>query len=78
VTRPDQTSFDIAIVGAGIVGLAVAREIGTRYPDLRLAVIDRQPGVGEHQTGHNSGVVHSGVYYQPGSLRHACASREPR
>jgi L-2-hydroxyglutarate oxidase LhgO len=69
VTRPDQSSFDIAIVGAGIVGLAVAREIGTRYPELRLAVIDRQTGVGEHQTGHNSGVIHSGVYYQPGSLK---------
>lgn len=62
-------AFDVAVVGAGIVGLAVAREVRTRHPGLRLVVIDRESGVGEHQTGHNSGVIHSGVYYKPGSLK---------
>lgn len=61
--------FDIAVVGAGIVGLAVARELRARYPGRTMVVIDREDGVGRHQTGHNSGVIHSGVYYKPGSLK---------
>jgi 2-hydroxyglutarate dehydrogenase len=60
---------DLAVVGAGIVGLAVARELLRRRPGLRLVVIDKEPRVGAHQTGHNSGVVHQGVYYAPGSLK---------
>jgi (S)-2-hydroxyglutarate dehydrogenase len=60
---------DVAVVGAGIVGLAVAREVSRRHPGLRLAVLDRETEVGRHQTGHNSGVIHSGVYYQPGSMK---------
>ena len=60
---------DVAIVGAGIIGLAVARELLTRRPGLRLAVLDKQDEVGFHQTGHNSGVVHAGIYYTPGSLK---------
>jgi L-2-hydroxyglutarate oxidase len=63
------SEFDVAIVGAGIVGLAVGREIRKRYPALRLVVIEREAEVGKHQTGHNSGVIHSGVYYKPGSLK---------
>lgn len=62
-------SCDLAVVGAGIVGLAVARELLARRPGLRLAVIDKEPQVGAHQTGHNSGVIHAGIYYQPGSLK---------
>lgn len=62
-------SYDVAVVGAGIVGLAVAREILLRRPGSELIVIDKQPAVGEHQTGHNSGVIHAGVYYSPGSLK---------
>lgn len=62
-------SYDIAVVGAGILGLAVAREIMLRSPDTRLLVIDREPAVARHQTGHNSGVIHAGVYYAPGSLK---------
>ncbi|MDO8189130.1 L-2-hydroxyglutarate oxidase [Conexibacter sp. JD483] len=62
-------TYDLAVVGAGIVGLAVARELLTRRPGLRLAVIDKEPAVGAHQTGHNSGVIHAGIYYQPGSLK---------
>ena len=61
--------YDVAVVGAGIVGLAVARELLARQPDARLVVIDKQHGVAQHQTGHNSGVIHSGIYYSPGSLK---------
>lgn len=61
--------YDVAVVGAGIVGLATARELLERRPRRRLAVIEKEPGVGRHQSGHNSGVIHSGVYYAPGSLK---------
>jgi len=61
--------YDLAVVGAGVVGLAVARELLRRHPRLKLVVVDREPRVGQHQTGHNSGVVHAGIYYQPGSLK---------
>jgi L-2-hydroxyglutarate oxidase len=64
-----QPPYDVAVVGAGIVGLAVAREILRRRPDARLVVIDKQTAVAQHQTGHNSGVIHSGIYYTPGSLK---------
>jgi L-2-hydroxyglutarate oxidase len=64
-----QSDADLAIVGAGIIGLAVARELLTRRPDLRVAVLDKQDEVGFHQTGHNSGVIHAGIYYAPGSLK---------
>src|SRR5438132_11067941 len=49
--------------------MAVSRELLSRYPRLRLAVLDKEPSVGQHQTGHNSGVLHSGIYYAPGSLK---------
>ena len=62
-------SLDLVIVGAGILGLATARELLHRHPDLRLAVIDREHQVGAHQTAHNSGVIHAGIYYAPGSLK---------
>jgi (S)-2-hydroxyglutarate dehydrogenase len=61
--------YDVAVLGAGIVGLAVAREVTLRRPAARVLVVDRQPAVAEHQTGHNSGVIHAGVYYAPGSLK---------
>ena len=61
--------FDIVMVGAGIVGLATARELRTRHPRLRIAVLDKEAGPGQHQSGHNSGVLHAGVYYKPGSLK---------
>lgn len=61
--------YDVAVVGAGIVGLAVARELLRRAPGLRLVVVDRERDVGAHQTGHNSGVIHAGIYYAPGSLK---------
>lgn len=63
------SAYDLAVVGAGIVGLAVARELLRRHPRLRLVVVDKERQVGQHQTGHNSGVVHAGIYYEPGSLK---------
>ena len=60
---------DLAVVGAGIVGLAVAREALSRRPDSRVVVLEREAEVGLHQTGRNSGVIHAGVYYAPGSLK---------
>src|SRR3954469_10853350 len=60
---------DVAVVGAGILGLAAARELALRHPRKRIAVIEREPDVGQHQTGHNSGVIHAGIYYAPGSLK---------
>ena len=62
-------SSDVAIVGGGIVGLATARELLTRSPGLDLVVLEREPEVGRGQTGANSGVVHAGIYYEPGSLK---------
>src|SRR6476660_8719133 len=59
----------VAIVGGGIVGLATAWQLTPRYPQLRVLVLEKEPAVGEHQTGHNSGVLHSGIYYKPGSLK---------
>ena len=60
---------DVAIVGAGIVGLATARELQQRNPDARIVVLEREDRVGVHQTGSNSGVAHAGIYYKPGSLK---------
>lgn len=60
---------DVAVVGGGIVGLACAHALLRRCPDLRVAVLEKEPEVGLHQTSHNSGVVHAGIYYRPGSLR---------
>jgi (S)-2-hydroxyglutarate dehydrogenase len=63
------TKHDVAIVGGGIVGLATAWQLGVKYPRLRVVVLEKEAEVAEHQTGHNSGVLHSGIYYKPGSLR---------
>jgi (S)-2-hydroxyglutarate dehydrogenase len=60
-------TYDIAVVGGGIVGLATLRELGLRFPALRLALIEKEARLSAHQSGHNSGVVHSGIYYAPGS-----------
>jgi (S)-2-hydroxyglutarate dehydrogenase len=61
--------IDVAVVGAGIVGLATARALLLERPSLRVVVLEKEEAVGLHQTGHNSGVVHSGIYYRPGSLK---------
>ncbi len=61
--------YHIIIIGGGIVGLAVALEITRRFPHLKLLVLEKEERVARHQSGHNSGVIHSGVYYKPGSLK---------
>jgi len=60
---------EVAIIGGGVVGLATALELTSRFPGLSLAVIEKETSVAAHQTSHNSGVVHSGIYYKPGSLK---------
>ncbi len=62
-------THELVVVGAGIVGLAVAREWANRRPGDSVAVLEREAGPAAHQTGHNSGVIHGGIYYQPGSLK---------
>ena len=62
-------SFDITIIGGGIVGLATALELTKRYPQHKLAILEKEDRLAAHQTGHNSGVIHSGIYYKPGSLK---------
>jgi L-2-hydroxyglutarate oxidase len=62
-------SADLVLVGAGILGLAVAREALLRHDGLRVLVLEKEDRVAAHQTGHNSGVVHAGIYYAPGSLK---------
>ncbi len=60
-------TYDIAIIGGGIVGLATARAILERAPRARLTILEKEADIAQHQTGHNSGVIHSGIYYKPGS-----------
>jgi L-2-hydroxyglutarate oxidase LhgO len=60
---------DVTIIGGGIVGLAVALEITRRFPRLRLLLLEKEAQVGQHQSSHNSGVIHSGIYYKPESLK---------
>jgi (S)-2-hydroxyglutarate dehydrogenase len=60
---------DLAIVGGGILGLAVARELSRRHPHRSVCVLEREADFAAHQTGHNSGVIHAGIYYEPGSLK---------
>lgn len=69
------TDLPVGVVGGGIVGLAVARELTRRHPGLGVEVFEKEPRVGVHQTGHNSGVVHAGVYYPPGSLKAELCTR---
>ena len=60
-----ENSFDVIIIGAGIIGLSTALELTRRFPALRIAVLEKEDRVAAHQTGHNSGVIHSGIYYRP-------------
>lgn len=64
-----QKPSDFLIVGGGIVGLATAWRIAQRYPDAKLCLLEKEPQVAQHQSGRNSGVLHSGIYYKPGSLK---------
>src|SRR6201986_4551510 len=61
--------YDYAIVGGGIVGLSVGMALTERHPGARIVVIEKENHWAAHQTGHNSGVIHSGIYYKPGSYK---------
>ncbi|MFP5105667.1 L-2-hydroxyglutarate oxidase [Neobacillus sp. C211] len=61
--------YDFAIVGGGIVGLSTGMALYERYPNAKIVVMEKEKAVAEHQTGHNSGVIHSGIYYKPGSFK---------
>src|SRR3989449_6864352 len=64
-----ENAYDIAIIGGGIVGLATARALGERSPGARLVILEKEAKLATHQTGNNSGVIHSGIYYKPGSYK---------
>ena len=64
-----RTEYDITVIGGGIIGLATAMRLTQEFPDLRVAVLEKEPEVALHQTGHNSGVNHAGIYYAPGSQK---------
>lgn len=61
--------YDVAIIGAGIIGLSTAWQLQQRWPDKQIVVLEKESDLARHQTGHNSGVIHAGVYYTPGSLK---------
>ncbi|MEE9249492.1 MAG: FAD-dependent oxidoreductase, partial [Dehalococcoidia bacterium] len=61
--------YDLAVIGGGILGLATALELSRRFPRYSTLVVEKERGLARHQTGHNSGVIHSGIYYKPGSLK---------
>ena len=67
--RAPAGSVDVVVVGAGIVGLATARELLCRRPGAKVTVLEKEAAIAQHQTGHNSGVIHAGIYYAPGSLK---------
>jgi (S)-2-hydroxyglutarate dehydrogenase len=61
--------YDFAVIGGGIVGLSTAMALGQRYPQAQIVVLEKESNWAAHQTGHNSGVIHSGIYYKPGSFK---------
>src|SRR6202047_1429284 len=65
----NDSRYNTIVIGGGVVGLAVALEVTRRFPNLRLLVLEKEDRVARHQSGHNSGVIHSGLYYRPGSLK---------
>ena len=68
-SQPSQIQYDIIVIGGGIVGLASAWKLTLQYPELKVLVLEKEDHVAAHQTGHNSGVIHSGLYYKPGSYK---------
>ncbi|MCE2453833.1 MAG: FAD-dependent oxidoreductase, partial [Nitrospinae bacterium] len=65
----NRTTWDVIVIGGGILGLSTAMEITRRRPGKRVLVLEKEPDVGRHQSLHNSGVIHAGLYYRPGSLK---------
>ena len=65
----ESRQYDVAIIGGGILGLSTAMQLAQRHPSGRVAVVEKETALATHQTGHNSGVIHSGIYYRPGSWK---------
>ena len=65
----DPEGFDIAVIGGGIVVLATALALKSQFPQYSLAIVEKEAELASHQTGHNSGVIHTGIYYKPGSFK---------
>ena len=65
----NQTMYDVAIVGGGIVGAATAYKLQKKHPELSILILEKEKVLADHQTGNNSGVIHSGLYYKPGSAK---------
>ncbi|KAG5676751.1 hypothetical protein PVAND_006560 [Polypedilum vanderplanki] len=65
----NNAGYDLSVIGGGIVGVASAREILIRHPHLKIAIVEKEKTLAFHQSGHNSGVIHAGIYYKPGSLK---------
>lgn len=63
------SSYDVAVVGGGIIGLSSALHISQRFPKINIVILEKEESLASHQTGHNSGVIHSGIYYRPGSQK---------
>src|SRR5919106_1216921 len=63
------SQYDLTIIGGGIIGLATAMQIIEAHPRIKLLLLEKESQIAEHQTGHNSGVIHSGLYYRPGSIK---------
>ena len=68
-SREDRATWDVVIVGGGIVGAATLLKLQTRFPAKRILLLEKEAVLSDHQTGHNSGVIHSGIYYVPGSKK---------
>lgn len=66
--------YDFVIIGGGIIGMSTAMQLIEIYPDARIALLEKETGPACHQTGHNSGVIHAGVYYTPAASRRSFAS----
>jgi len=67
--RDSEDGLDVAVIGGGLVGLSTAVALSERLPERRITVFEKEPDIAQHQSGRNSGVIHSGVYYTPGSLK---------
>ena len=74
----ESKTFDFAIIGAGIIGLSVAMKISSEIPNVSVVVLEKEQKIASHQTGHNSGVIHAGIYYAPGSQKASFCIRVPR
>ncbi|SES73369.1 L-2-hydroxyglutarate oxidase [Salinibacillus kushneri] len=70
--------YDFIIVGGGIVGLSVGLSLTKQYPSKKVLILEKEQELASHQTGHNSGVIHSGIYYKPGSLKARLAKQGNR